>query len=70
MPSDSDYKEAYASILNNYINMGVRTIDLERDTLRIFEIFGVQNSFFEENLRLIVDFCRGILKIYSKFRQR
>ena len=68
MPHEKDQSEIYSSILNNYINMGVRTVDLERDTLRILEVFGMRNSFFDEDLRLIVDFCRGILIVYNKFR--
>ena len=68
MPSSEDYKEAYEAILDNYINMGVRTKDVERDTLQIFEVFGMRQSFFEEDARLIVDFCRGILVVYNKFR--
>lgn len=48
--------------------MGVRIVDLERDTLRIFQVFGMEEGFFQEDVRLIFDFCRGIVIVYNKFR--
>jgi len=67
---EAEHAKAYSLILNNFIKMGIRTIDLKNDTLRLIAAFGAKNSFFEEDQRMLMDFCRGVINIYNKHRQR
>jgi len=46
----------------------VRVKDLECDFLRNMMAFGDKNAFFCEDKTLLIDFCRGILTVYNKFR--
>ena len=38
--------------------------------MRMIEMFGPENAFFSNDRKLIIDFCRAIVVIQNKFRQR
>jgi len=64
-------EKAYNNITNNFLKKsGIRIKDIEACTLSNIYCFGVDNALFEEDKLLLVDWCRGIITMKTKFEHR
>lgn len=58
---------AYKNIVLNFINNGVRIVDLDYDTLRMVAVFGASNAFFAQDIHVLCEFCKAILTLQNNF---
>ena len=63
-------KSLYKKIAKDFLFGGVRVRDLEKDTIYFYNVFNPKNAFYPEDARLLLDFCRAILKSYNCFKKR
>lgn len=66
-----DWIKAYSLLASDLLwDQGIRVIDLQEAMSRNLYTFGPEKAFFEEERRLVMDFCRLVIVVFQKFRER
>lgn len=61
----NDWQRAYGLIANDLLfTNGVRVLDLQEAFARNMYSFGPEKAFFEEERRLVMDFCRMVIAVF------
>ena len=72
LPDDDEkWKRAYSLLATDLmLYAGVRIQDFRDAIARNIYLFGAEKAFFEEDRKLVMDFCRMVICVYQKFRKR